>query len=101
MITEHFCCDVLLYINGSFSAHASIFSPPFSLPALSSSKVDEVVELFEESEVSTVLTYTCSSGTPLMWTPYRPCCMSRIQKQPYFGGFQYGASRHGKAYLYG
>ena len=39
-----------------FSVH-TLNRPLYSLPAPSSSKVDEVVELLEELEVSTVLTH--------------------------------------------
>ena len=42
------------------------FPPPYSLPALSSSKVDEVVELFEESEVSIILMHVVRSTVELL-----------------------------------
>ena len=58
----------LLHQGVIFQFILQYFPPPFSLPALSSSKVDEVVELFEESEVSTVLTHVAVSETSLVWT---------------------------------
>ena len=52
--------SVVKYLAIISRAHFSVHTlnlPLYSLPAPSSSKVDEVVELLEELEVSTVLTH--------------------------------------------
>ena len=73
------------------------FPPPHSLPALSSSKVDEVVELFEESEVSTVRTHVVAQWSSSNVDTIGTTAVCRKSRGVHI---LYSASRHDNAYSY-